>query len=357
MKSKLTNRAINLDLLKILAMFLVVVSHYIFHGLKSNELHYSWDVSTVGGIMEYTIVELMYIISCVAVNCFVMITGYFCIERVDFRWKGIIKTITTTLFYSIIFLLLAKVTNKQITTPVIINSIFPIHQELYWFVTSYVGLMLIAPFLSRLAIGINKRVYMVLLCVLFIISFRLLYGKVFAGFSSIIFFSFLYLLAGYVKLYSIPQKWIDNKGYILLMVWGIIYLIVTCANVFLCEGTSFLLRSFSYDSLILFLSVATFIYFAYLRLESNFWKSLSKVTPYVFGVYLLHDNPIFRVDLWNKCIPTYYNIPIYFHCLIVSFVIFTIGIVIDYLRNKLFILIRIHKLEDRIATRLLKLTN
>lgn len=44
-----SNRLVNFELLRILAMFLVIVGHYIFHGLKSNDNYIYWDVSTFWG--------------------------------------------------------------------------------------------------------------------------------------------------------------------------------------------------------------------------------------------------------------------------------------------------------------------
>ncbi len=39
----------NIELLRVLSMFLIVVSHYIYHGLKSNPLHMYYDVTTLVG--------------------------------------------------------------------------------------------------------------------------------------------------------------------------------------------------------------------------------------------------------------------------------------------------------------------
>ena len=123
-----------------------------------------------------------------------MITGYFCIDKTDFRWRGIVDIYCTTLFYSVAFLLLAFILDKEVTKRTLLLSIMPIRQELYWFVSSYIGLMMVAPFFARFASLINKRQYKILLGTLFVISFEYLYGCLYAGFKSILFFSFLFLL-------------------------------------------------------------------------------------------------------------------------------------------------------------------
>ena len=49
------DRLVNFEILRILAMFLVVVGHYIFHGLGTNINYINWDLSTstVNYIMLY----------------------------------------------------------------------------------------------------------------------------------------------------------------------------------------------------------------------------------------------------------------------------------------------------------------
>lgn len=305
----------------------------------------------LGGV-NYVLIELTYIIACIAVNCYVLITGYFCINKTELRWNGIIKTIIATLFYSIVFLVLAWLLGKEVTTSSIINSLLPIHQEQYWFVTAYVGLMLIAPFISRLVSVLNKKQYQILLALLFVLSFEYLYGRVYAGLRSIIFFSFLFLIAGYVKLYGVPQKWKENKGIVVLIIWFVLFGIATLTNIVFCPKDEFLLRSSSNDCMILFLSVAVFVYFAYTDISYKPLVILSKISPYVFGVYLVHDNPIFRKDLWAAVMPEHTVLPIAFNCLFVALIIFFIGVGVDFVRQQLFRVVGINNLGQRLASKL-----
>lgn len=248
--------------------------------------------------------------------------------------------------------MLAWLLGKEVTTSSVINALLPIHQEQYWFVTAYVGLMLIAPFIARLASVLNKKQYQILLALLFVLSFEYLYGRVYAGLRSIIFFTFLFLIAGYVKLYGVPQKWKENKGVVVLIIWFVLFGIATLTNIVFCPKEQFLLRSSSNDCMILFLSVAVFVYFAYTDISNKTLVMLSKISPYVFGVYLVHDNPLFRKDLWIAVIPDQTVLPIAFHCLFVALIIFFIGVVIDYIRQKFFYVIGINNLGERLATKL-----
>lgn len=349
---QVSKRNVSLDCLRILAMFLVIVSHYIFHGLKTNELHVYYDVTSMYGCANYILIELLYIISCTAVNCYIMITGYFLIERCTYRWNGIVKTVTTTLFYSITFLLLYMLLHRDFSISMVKDSFFPIYSQSYWFVTSYIGLMLIAPFLSRIALTLNKKQYRTLIVVLFVLSFEYLYGRVYAGVRSLLFFSFLFLIAGYIKLYGVPFKWVKNKGMIMIVLWSLYFVMATAINLIFCLPTQYTLRSTSNDSMTLFLSLAVFVYFLCTNIPLKLESLILKIVPYCFGVYLLHDNPLFRRDLWTLIIPDHYIVPVAIQCLITCGLIFCIGIVFDFLRQKLFCCLKVNRLENYIASKL-----
>ena len=92
----------SIELLRVIAMLLIVIGHYCYHGIKSSDLHSGFPVNTIGGIIEYSCMEILYIIACISVNCYVMITGYFLSDRTVFRWKGIIGVWIQTVFYGLI---------------------------------------------------------------------------------------------------------------------------------------------------------------------------------------------------------------------------------------------------------------
>jgi len=70
----MVKRQNNVEILRVLSMFLIIVSHYIYHGLKNSPNHINDDITTVMGEANYVTMEFLWIISCIAVNCYVMIT-------------------------------------------------------------------------------------------------------------------------------------------------------------------------------------------------------------------------------------------------------------------------------------------
>lgn len=344
------NRQTNIEVLRVFAMFLVVVSHYIYHGLKQNPVYMYYDLTTLEGFINYFTLEPLYVLSCVAVNCYVMITGYFLIDKINYRWDGLVRTWIVTLFYSILFLGGAYLIKDNVTKETLLKSLFPIHQSGYWFVTAYVGLLFIAPLLSRIAHSLNKKQYQFVLVVLFIIMFQYLYGRVYAGFNSIMFFGYLYLIAGYIKLYGVPQKMVDKKWLIFFVFWLALVVFATIVNAI--RGERFQLTSSAYDGPILLLSIIVFICFSTAQLSGRVWECISKLGPYTFGIYLIHDNFFVRGKLWDAVVPDNFAFPIIFYCVFGCIVLFLLCTVIDFLRLKLFKLLNVDTIIKRLCQRL-----
>lgn len=298
--------------------------------------------------------EPLYILSCVAVNCYVMITGYFLIDCYIVRWNGLIRTWGQTFFYSVFFMVLAYLMNDTIRKKDVLNALFPIYNGTYWFVTSYVGLLLMAPFLSLIVKGFNKRQYVIMLAILFFMCFQFLYGRVYAGFTSVLWFSFVFLVAGYFRLFGVPSLWEKYKIFVFVFIWIVIFLFGTLINII--RGGDFELVSSAYDGPMIFLSSSLFVLFLQnnARTVSNgkTKQILSRIAQYTFGVYLIHENHYIHAFLWKEVIPAEYNGLMFFYCILTCLLIFCICIIIDYIRMILFKLIRVNTLFDIVSKKL-----
>ena len=342
------NRQTNIEVLRVFSMFLIVVMHYIFYGLKHNPGHIYYDVNTLMGMTNYLTMEPLYLLSQVAVNCYVMITGYFLINKIQYRWGGVLRVIVQTFFYSLLFLLSILILKGQVSNIQLQKSIFPIHQWGYWFVTVYMGLLLVAPLLSRIAISLSKRQYQIVLFILFILNFQYLYGSVYAGHRTIMFFSFLFLLAGYLKIYGINPQILKIKRMMFLGIWVLLTILATLVNI---KKGQFELIGTSYDGPILFLSIATFIIFVTAKMEHPIFRFIAKLSPFTFGVYLIHTNCFINSGLWSL-VPEKYNNPIFIHCIFFCLLIFILCTIADFVRSIIFRVFSVDKLLDKISDKI-----
>lgn len=346
-------RQTNVELLRILSMFLIVVLHYFLNVAKETSIGSINSSSLLGGVM-YLSLEPSYILSGVGVNCFVMITGYFICQKEFFRWKGIIRTWTQTAFYILSIGVALKFILPDLVNIKLICKYLLLDYSGYWFVTCYIGLLLVAPLLAIIINSLNERNYQIILVVLFILSFQYAYGRIFAGYATLGWFIFLFMVAGYIRKFSLPNIWINHKKTIFLFIWILLFVLATSYNIFeyKFKGVPFRLISSSNDGMMFFLSLSLFVYFINTKMENKYLQRLSKLSPYVFGVYLIHNNPFCFKQIWLAFTPEKYNMPIIVHCILVSSFIFIACITIDYIRSKIFNLLQIPKLEGLLADKL-----
>lgn len=296
------------------------------------------------------IIKSLLLLSHTAVNLYVMITGYFLIEKIDFRWKGFANVWCITLFYSILFLLVFAVFQlNSLSIPVVVKSLLPVTTNQYWFITTYLALLLLAPYISKLASGFNKRQYAILVAVMFLLSFEYPFGRLFAGNGFTLFwFVFLYLFAGYIRLFSLPD-WIVKYRYVLLMLFFCILLVpvlLTDARVLNLRRLSHLLDN-GYNGFVCFLSFVIFICFLKADMKGVIWERLASISVYTFGVYVIHENVIFRTFLWDSLKNVTSSIYGYLFLALISFVVM---LLVDYFRRKLFEVLSVETMTSKLYT-------
>ena len=203
-------RNIGLDSLRIISMIMIVFLHYLGKGglldIKNTSNAYH---------IIYYFIEALCII---AVNCYVLISGYFLIKS-KFKWKKVLQLWLETLFYSIfVYVIIVVLGLKEVDIKGIIKSLFPIVTKQYWFINIYLVMYILSPFLNKLINNMNKKEYQKLLIIL-IICFSIIsvFPDAYTLDSShgygIIWFICLYLIAGYIRIYDIPKKLKLNKNF------------------------------------------------------------------------------------------------------------------------------------------------
>ena len=118
----------NFEVLRTVAMFFIVVYHCLTHGVGGE---YSFNTSSPVSLINYSFSDLLLVFSSIAVNLYVMISGYFLVD-LDFKLSRIIRTWTCTVFYSCLITLLFVVLHVIPFDFVIIGkSFFPL-RLMFW---------------------------------------------------------------------------------------------------------------------------------------------------------------------------------------------------------------------------------
>lgn len=340
-------RDYSIDLIRIISMFGVLCLHCLnFGGLYQKGYE-------MGGVNFYsTWFTFIHSLSCISVNLFVLISGYFLCNQ-KFKTSKLIRLVCEVVFYSWTFLAIRLYFEGfvNLNPKAIITALLPVSYVQYWFVSAYVSLYVLTPVLNLLIKSVNQRqhfgIIVVLVCLFSILNTILPLSQV-VGVKrfgqSMVWFVVLYMIGAFIKLYIDKNKlrnvakrcfWVS----ILLMnvTWIIATLIAVNLHLDLFnEKVGTMLKYyFQYDSLpVLIASVSAFHWLRGVNINSSIIRNaIKRVSPLVFGVYLIHCN-YYIVELVWKGI-TDFSIPNPFlpiYALIYTIMIYIICLMIDYIR-------------------------
>ena len=218
------NRNSNIELLRIVCMLMVVVLHFNNNGANTGIVNMP-ELLTVRLTWGF-LVESFCI---VAVNCFVLISGYFAIKL---KWRSMLKFYLQCFFIGLFSYLAYVGICGGFSWQVLAELLLAFTHNGWWFVVSYVGLMLLSPLLNKAVDGMTcKQLLHSVLLFSMVILYLGWYQKVEPTNSgcSLISFVWIYLIGRYIGKhmtldYIRSYRWIWLGGYLLscLSLFGLI---------------------------------------------------------------------------------------------------------------------------------------
>ena len=341
----------NLEILRIIAMIFIISFHLARHGFDGVD----FLLSNPNSYFLY----FLAILGKFGVDIFILISAYFMIKS-RFTFRKLLVLGGEVYFYSILFLIIFMLFLTPaipITIMDIIKSILPISHKAYWFITDYIVLMLLSPFLN---VGIKKLSRSTFLKLLLLVLFIWTIYPTFTGdsfeVSEMMFFFVLYLLGSFIRLHVDIDK-INMKRLILICSLSLIITYVLFASfdsieslrqlAFFNKETSIFKRANS----IFIVTSAVSMFLIFLKRKEFSNKYINYISGSVLGVYLIHSNPFVYPYLFNKFlhVQTYINSPYLIISLIaITFLIYTISTGIDIVRRLTIEKIWIHIVDNKL---------
>lgn len=277
-----SNRQSNIELLRILSMFGVLILHADFGAL--GEPSHAELLSTPSYTISRSFIEAFTIM---AVNVFVMISGWFGIK---FRYSSLCNLLFQCAFFFFGIFGVLKITglsDTQVTRAVYMCLML---SENAWFVKAYIGMYLFAPVMNAFVKLTSRKQFKVFLISFF--TFQSLYGwlsngapYIASGYSAFSFMG-LYLLARYIKIYQ--PRWSQLRK---LTDFGI-YFLLSCTTaagftlgLYLDSPPIFYLMA-KYSS-ILIIAAALFLLLGFSKMSFEN-KAINWIAESCFAVYLFH---------------------------------------------------------------------
>lgn len=333
----------NIELLRMLAMFLVLLVHADYFSLGQPTAE---DIQT--NLLDSSLRVFFESLSIVCVNVFVLISGWFGI-------RPSLKGISNFIFQSLFFLFGLYIITLLIGTSTLslkgIAECFVV-TKLNWFIKAYLLLYILSPVLNTFVENTDRIIFRNVLVAFF--AFTCTYGwigaaKFMMGGYSTLFFIGLYLLARYIRIY---QPWFSRFK---LTTDIALYIVVSVIVTALCVIPP-LLTNIDFQPYWAYISPNTIVGAVFLLLAFTKFNFKNKFVNWCgascFAVFLLHTNPN---TLWY-----FKELFLYLHSILsvlefwgVTFVllviIFFIAILIDQIR--ILVWNRISSLIDNFSKR------
>lgn len=340
------NRITSIELLRIFAMMMVVMLHYLSKGELLTPLTEKFGTGAY-------ITWLLEAFSIVAVNVYMLISGYFLVES-GFKVGRLMQLLCQVLFYSLLIPMILMAVGilepGQLTVYRLLQYLFPNQMIHYWFITAYVIMYLLSPVLAAGARGLSQKqlkITIILLLCFFSVSKSVLPVKLEIdneGYDGL-WFICVFLVAAYMRLYGIPFLQKGKRAALCylgscLLIYG---LTMGVRLLYLRTGRlgNFIHSPYDYNHILnLFAAISLFYAFSNWKLsgEKLISKVILRVAPYTLGVYLLHEHIELRT-LWPhwlgatlECSPWMLVLRAFGSV----FLVFAVGILIDMVRGALF---------------------
>lgn len=277
MKPEKVQRDSNIELLRIVLMFMIIVHHLVTRGLKLREL----GLGTYTPMSSTTFQILLNSFLIVAVNTYIFISGYF---EIKFKVRVLISFILQCLFYSVLLYLVFVGLGLNTWSLKGFATTFYFLYKGWWFVPVYLTLYALSPMLNKGLAAMNKKQMICMIVVLLIIAhIKFVMGNFISaqGFG-IYNFIFIYIVAHYCRNYvkKVDYAWL---WYIScsLIIFAMAYGLYVFGKP---RGTWAI---YNYNNPVLILS-AVFLFYTFKNISIRSGV-INSVAGLVFGTYLFHE--------------------------------------------------------------------
>lgn len=274
-------RKSNIELLRIIAMLMVVLLH-------TNNL--ALGSPTREDVLLSPLTSFWRILAeqlcIVGVNVFVLISGWFGIKP---SLKGLCSLLYQVIFWAVMILAAGLAFGLDIPLRSVVKALW--FGSYYWFVIAYVGLYVLSPVLNLFAEKASPGLFLTVIVSFFILEFVFgwaVYSHSFNQGKSILSLSGIYLLSRYLRLYS--RKLVSTKPAFDLLCYFVLTLIpvlISYLGVFLFDKH---FRMICYTSPFV-IAAAVFLFLSFSKLEF-YNKTVNWIAVSTFSVYLIHMHPV-----------------------------------------------------------------
>lgn len=313
------NRNLHVEALRLIAMFFVFVCHL--------TIHVDWRLLEVPG-KRFAVANTAVQYGQVGVCIFFMISGYF-LARKKFSFMRMVRTWLPMFIYSLLILTLSLVLHSLGCLPALdacftgaeqiatfLKECLPFLMNSYWFMSTYLVLLFVAPFLNVLLDICDRKTIRALIIGLMIASVLRLFTVYIVEFTSLAKAVVCYLIGAYLDRYRDVYRVNRSGSFVAIIVVSTVLMLGFNYMALGDSGIASALKWSDYSSYhdgvtpAFILIAASFLALALKRSEKGQaarkapegrkWRFVAALSSSTFGVYLLHENYLGWRILWGE---------------------------------------------------------
>ena len=334
-------RNTGIDLLRLVAMLMIVTHHLILHGglLKGDNV--PTGTFYAGNILNVLVYP--------TINCYAMISGFGGYKNTKIKYGKYvsmwIQVFTYSAIWGIIGFFFFETGGRSL-----LFSFFPVMSRQYWYFSAYTGVFFLAPFLNKMIENISKKDLDRLVFVIFslFIVFNtigvFLTKEIYESKKDIFnlnignttfFMILMYFIGAWLRKNNIAEK---IKNWQAILIFAVCSLCLILIRTKIIETPNNGLDEITKHNSIFMVgqSLALVVLFSNMKLKPCIEKITNIFYPSAFGVYLISDNSVFE-KIEKTIVGTFKNDPWFVSIpliLLISFAIFIVSLLIEHGRGK-----------------------
>ena len=290
-------RESNIELLRLILMFFIVVHHGIVHGLGVDGLS-DWGGELIVNQQDMFPISLLNACLIFSVNAFVLITGYF---SLTLKKDKIVKLLVLVLLYTLLFSTIPCLIKSDFVQA--IKSLFFLSHGPYWFILDYLFLMVFTPLINEGYLKLDKRKSYIFIGLLLVINcyFGFFWGnKVNNNGYTLMQFVLMYIIGRHIRVhgFELKQRW----AALLFLGTSLINGALFYAAFYLDYGSIAWRFTYYNNPLVILSAIVFFLIFLKIRIQS---RAINYLSASALAIYLV-QNTLLISTYYYQAVSTFY---------------------------------------------------
>lgn len=290
-----SKRTTGIELLKLIAMLLIVISHtgpYYGTTYSPSILNLRLATTDIQNLLLSFYVYLGQLGNCMFLVC----SAYFLLDEDKVKANKVIRILADCLFFSLGFLVIFLVTGWEIPTTMVLKQFFPTTFEFCWFVGCYLLLYMMHPALNIIVRKVTqKSLFLINVAGVLLYSVLQMILRDSFYYTRLMGFILIYFLMAYCKMYM--QKTTSKKKLnwaVLITSSVLLVAMVVVTNILGLYLDTFCEKILHYcvfvNPFIILIAFSAFHLCKEWKIESRVVNVMASVTLYM---YIIHENYLF----------------------------------------------------------------